>query len=149
MANAALARKRHDTRELEAPCVPQRTMADLPQDMHIWPGLKLQACVKEREEHIINGLEYEVLAVGDRIVRLRKLDPSGDTDKHGAPFELPHKETALKMRLQHALCYYTAQGRTLRDGVVVCTDTSHPALSRRHLVTGIGRVGDTSSMEVM
>ena len=149
MINAALARQRHDTREIKAPCAPKGSMANLPQDMHIWPGLKLQACVKEREEHIINGLEYEVLAIGDSIVRLRKLDPSGDTDKHGAPFELPHKETALKMRLQHALCYYTAQGRTLRDGVVVCTDTSHPVFSRRHLITGIGRVGDTSSMEVM
>ena len=124
-------------------------MANLPQDMHIWPGLKHQACDKEREEHIINGLEYEVLAIDDIIVRLRKLDPSGDTDKHGALFELPHKEAALKLRLQHALCYYTAQGRTLRDGVVVCTDTNHPAFSRRHLITGIGRVGGTSLMEVM
>ena len=124
-------------------------MANLPEYMQVWPGLKLQACVKEREEHIINGLEYEVLAIDDSIVRLRKLDPSGETDKHGAPFELPHKETALKMRLQHALCYYTAQGRTLRDGVVLCTDTSHPAFSRRHLITGIGRVCETSLMEIM
>ena len=156
MANTELARQRHDTRDIKAPCVPKGSMANLPRDMHIRPGLKLQACVKEREEHIINGLEYEVLAIDDSIVRLRKLDPSGfhraegpDTDKHGAPFELPHKETALKMRLQHALCDHTAQGRPLHDGVVVCTDTSHPAFSRRHLITGIGRVGDTSSMEVM
>ena len=132
MISAALARQRHDTRDIKAPSVPKGPMANLPQDMHIWLGLKLQACVKEREEHLSNGPEYEVLAIGDRIVRLRKLDPSGDTDKHGAPFELPHKETALKMRLQHALCYYTAQGRTLRDGVVLCTDTSHPVFRRRH-----------------
>ena len=94
-------------------------------------------------------MEYEVLTFNDQIVRLRHLHPSSDFEKHGAPFELPHEETALKMRLQHALCYYTAQGRTLRDGLVVCTDTKHPAFSRRHLITGIGRVGDASLMQVM
>ena len=64
------------------------------------------------------------------------------------PFELPHAETATKLRLQHALCYYTAQGRTLRDGLVVCTDTEHPAFTIRHLITGIGRVGNGRDMEL-
>ena len=149
MTNQTLARRRHDTVLLKAPEVRRGSMANLPQDMHVWPGLKLQAVVKEREEKIVNGLEYEVLRVDDSIVQLRQLHPSGEPTKHGAPFELPHGEAALKMRLQHVLCYYAAQGRTLRDGLVLCTDTDHESFSRRHLITGIGRVGRGCDMEVL
>ena len=149
MINGKLSRERHDTRLIKPPAINHGSMANMPQDMCIWPGLKLQACVKEKETNITNGMEYEVLGFTDQIVGLRQLHPSGDAEKHGDPFELPHDEAALKMRLQHALCYYTAQGRTLRDGLVLCTDTKHPAFSRRHLITGIGRVGDASLMQVM
>ena len=44
------------------------SMANLPQDIKVWPGLKLQACVKEQGDNIINGLEYEVLGATDQIV---------------------------------------------------------------------------------
>lgn len=124
-------------------------MANQPQIMHTWPGVKLQACATECAENNTNGLEYEKLAIDDRTVRLRQLDPSKETGQHGAPLELPHNETALNMRLQHALSYYTSQNRTLRDGVVLRTATSHPAFDRRYIITGIGRAGDTSAMEVM
>ena len=149
VVNGRLARQRHDTRLMIPPIVPKGPMANMPQAMHVWPGLKLQVCVKEREENVVNGLEYEVMSVDDQTVRLRQLHPCGDPDKHGAPFELPHAQAALKMRLQHALCYYTAQGRTLRDGLVLCTDTDHKTFTRRHLITGIGRVGEGREMEIM
>ena len=110
--------------------------------------MKLQACVKVREANVVNGLEYEVVSFTKEKVELRRLHPSGDAAKHGVSFELPHAETALKTRLQHALCYYTAQGRTLKDGLVLCTDTDHQAFSRRQLITGIGRVGEGIDMEV-
>ena len=146
--NKRLAKGRNDTLELEPPDVKRGSMANLPQTMRIWPGIKLQACVKVREANVVNGLEYEVISTTKQNVELRRLHPSGDVAKHGVPFELPHAETALKMRQQHALCYYTAQGRTLRDGLVLCTDTDHQAFTRRHLITGIGRVGEGTEMEV-
>ena len=121
----------------------------MPLDMEVWPGLKLHACVKQGEEKIINGLEYEVLGTTGATVQLCQLHPSGEAAKHGEPFNLPHKETATKFRLQHALCYYTAQGRTLRDGLVLCSDAGHQAFSIRHLIVGLGRVGCGSDVEVM
>ena len=138
-----------DTQLLKPSEVRPGSMANLPQDMHVWPGIKLQACVKQREQNIVNGLEYEILSTTDTTVQLRQLHPSGDATKHGEPFELPHEETANKFRLQHALCYYTAQGRTLRDGLVICADTDHRMFSIRHLIVGIGRVGAAIDMEVM
>ena len=149
MVNGRLARQRMDAKLLKPVVIKPGSIANMPQNMYVWPGLKLQACVKQRELNIINGFEYEVLSTTDKIVQLRQLHPSGKVEKHGQPFELPHTETATKLRLQHALCYYTAQGRTLRDGLVLCTDTDHPAFSMRHLITGIGRVGIGTNMEVM
>ena len=52
------------------------------------------------------------------------------------------------MRLQHALCYYTAQGRTLRDGLVVMMDTDHKHFTKRHLIVGLGRVGEGRDVEI-
>ena len=147
--NEILARGRMDTQLLKPSEVRPGSMANLPQDMHVWPGIKLQACVKQREQNIVYGLEYEILSTTDMTVQLRQLHPSGDAAKHGEPFELPHEETANKFRLQHALCYYTAQGRTLRDGLVICADTDHAMFSIRHLIVGIGRVGAAIDMEVM
>ena len=121
--------------------------------MRLWPGLKLQACVKDGNDNsnATNRFEYEVMRVTAQKVELRKLHPSGDNERHppGAPFELSHGDTALKMRLQHALCYYTAQGRTLRDVLVVLTDTDHKTFSRRDLITGLGRVGEGRDMQVI
>ena len=146
--NKRLAKGRNDTLELEPADVKRGPMANMPQKMRIWPGTTLPACVKVREANEVNGLEYEVICTTNQNVELRRLHPSGDVAKHGVPFELPHAETALKMILQHALCYYTAQGRTLRDSLVLCTDTDHQAFTRRHLITGIGRVCEGTDMEV-
>ena len=128
--------------QLTAPAVCRGSLANLPQDMSVWPGLKLLGCVKKSDEKTTNGMEYEVMAVDDSTVTLRKLHPSGDPEKHGAPFALSHSETALRMRPQHALCYYTAQGRTLRDGPVTLMDTGHRHCTLRHLVVGLSRVGE-------
>ena len=140
--NERLAAARPDAVPLTAPAVRRGSMANLPQDMRVWPGLKLLGCVKRSDEKTTNGIEYEVLAVDDRTVVLRKLHPSGDTEKHGAPFELSHSEAALRMRPQHALCYYTAQGRTLRDGPVTLMDTGHRHFTKRHLIVGLSRCGE-------
>ena len=42
------------------------------------------------------------------------------------------------MRLTHAICYYTVQGRTLRDHTLLL-DTSHNNFSRRALIVGLSR----------
>ena len=42
------------------------------------------------------------------------------------------------MRLTHAMCYYTVQGRTLRRHTLLL-DTTHPNFSRRALIVGLSR----------
>ena len=42
------------------------------------------------------------------------------------------------MRLTHAMCFYTVQGRTLRDHTLLI-DTNHPKFSRRALIVGLSR----------
>ena len=102
-------------------------MLNKPQAMRVWPGLKLLGCMKQSDALTTNGLEYEVLGTTDSTVRLRSLDPSGK-EQHGTPFELSYPDTARRMRLQHALCYYTCEGRTFRDGLCVLYDTDHKFL---------------------
>ena len=122
-------------------------MANRPQPMKVWPGLKLLGCVQVSDEKTTNGMEYEVLGATATTVRLRKLDPSRKQE-HGEPFELPHAEAALRMRLQHALVYYSSEGRTFRDGLCVLYDTKHRFFSRRHLIVGLSRCGEGIDVQV-
>ena len=78
----------------------------------------------------------------DTQIELRLLQPDGDEDKHGQPFLLTYEETATRMRLQHALCYYTSQGRAFRYGPCVLHDTKHRHFTKRHLIIGLSRCGE-------
>ena len=92
-------------------------------------------------------MEYEVLGTTGTTVLLRKLDPSRKQE-HGKVFELTHEETALRMRLQHALVYYPSEGRTFRDGLCVLYDTKNRYFSRRHLIVGLSRCGEGCDVQV-
>ena len=139
----------HSTTIELCPAEMQKHMANRPQNMFIWVGLKLLACVKDsnKDTRIKNGMEYEVLAFTDSTVTLRQLHPA-TPDKNGEPFTLPHDVCALVMRLQHALCYYSTQGRTLRDGRVRLTQTSHMHFTKRHLIVGLSRTGHGQDVEI-
>ena len=132
---------------LTPPNVSKRRMANRPQPMRVWPGLKLLGCVTISDEKTTNGMEYEVLGTTGTTVLLRKLDPSRKQE-HGKAFELSHEETALRMRLQHALVYYSSEGRTFRDGLCVLYDTKHKHFSRRHLIVGLSRCGEGCDVQV-
>ena len=83
---------------------------------------------------------YQVLGWSDETVQLQQLHLA-NPENNGNPFDLPYSECALKMRLQHALCYYSTQGRTLRDGLVCLTNTDHKHFTKRHLIVGLSRTG--------
>ena len=51
---------------------------------------------------------------------------------------VPLEDIPAVMRLTHAMCYYTVQGRTLR-GHTLLLDTTHPEFSRRALIVGLSR----------
>ncbi len=49
------------------------------------------------------------------------------------------EEVCTQLRLCHSLCYYTCQGRTIRDRHIVLLDTSHHHFSVRALIVGLSR----------
>jgi hypothetical protein len=51
---------------------------------------------------------------------------------------VPLVDIPAVMRLTHAMCYYTVQGRTLQ-GHTLLLDTTHPNFSRRALIVGLSR----------
>ena len=146
--NKRIAWRHGITVEIEPPMIKQ-SMTNLPQTMIMWPGIKLLACVKDstKDKNIINGMEYEVLAFTDTDVTLRKLHPALPA-KNAEPFTLTHDDCALQMRLQHALCYYSTQGRTLIDGRIRLMDTDHAFFTKRHLIVGLSRTRRGSDVEI-
>ena len=52
---------------------------------------------------------------------------------------VPWEEVCAQLRLCHSLCYYTCQGRTIRDRHIVLLDTTHQHFSVRALIVGLSR----------
>ncbi len=66
---------------------------------------------------------------------------------------VPLDDACAQLRMCHAVCYYTSQGRTVRDRHIVLLDTTHQHFSVRALIVGLSRathgrwlhVGDDNS----
>ena len=66
---------------------------------------------------------------------------------------VPLEDVCEQLRLCHAMCYYTCQGRTVRDRHIVLLDTRHKHFSVRAIIVGLSRathgkylhVGDDNS----
>ena len=52
------------------------------------------------------------------------------------------------LRLAHAMCYYTCQGRTVRDHHIVLLDTTHEHFSVRALIVGLSRATHGSWLHI-
>ena len=69
---------------------------------------------------------------------------------------IPREEMCTQFRLAHAMCYYTVQGRTIKDRHIVLLDTDHHWFSVRHLIVGLSRathgdwlhIGDNASERI-
>ena len=57
----------------------------------------------------------------------------------GEEIEVPIGEIPYLLRLTHAMCYYTIQGRTIRNKHILLIDTEHRNFSRRALIVGLSR----------
>jgi hypothetical protein len=106
-----------------------RGLANIRQDMRIWKGIVLMAVCKSTGTTLRNGLRYQVVdwgnadkaPCGDK-VRLVQID---DSSQHiGEPFEITKEAVAEKLRLTHALCYFSVQARTIR-GPLRLAQTDH------------------------
>ena len=123
-------------------------MSSQPQAMYLRPGMSVLGCSGERKK-IINGCEYVVTAVSDdSVVVDMHADFRTGNDAKELGVTLTHPEASRWLRLAYARCYYTSQGRTLRDAVVVMLDTGHKHFSVRHLIVGISRVPRGSDLMI-
>ena len=53
-----------------------------------------------------------------------------------------------QLRMAHAMCYYTSQGRTIRDRHIVLLDTTHQLFSVRALIVALSRATHGSYLHV-
>ena len=115
---------------------------------------------------VVQGITYEVTAISNEGITLcmtedfrRKestapreagnddaasndgYDDVGVIDVFNAKEEIKveHQDVTLLLGMSHALCYYSAQGRTLRDEHIMLLDTENPYFSRRALIVGMSR----------
>ena len=106
-----------------------------PQDMLLWPKIELIGCPRGRGKKydVVQGVVYTLLYIGPFSV-LRMRPEYGDDE-----IEVPLQEIPYLLRLTHCMCYYTIQGRTIRDKHILLIDTEHPNFSRRALIVGLSR----------
>jgi hypothetical protein len=91
-----------------------------------------------------NGLRYEVLELGEAF-GLRNVGDDGEA--RGEPFALALDEVAKKLRLTHALCYFSTQARTIY-GPMRLEQTSHPRFEMTYLIVGLGHGPTGADIEV-
>ena len=106
------------------------------QDMYIWPGIVLMARTKGIDAKIRNGLRYKVLTMSGGAFELVQVDDENEVK--GESFPMSEADLAAKMRLTHALTYFSSQARTI-TGSLRLVDTDHVRFTIRHLIVGLGR----------
>ena len=92
-----------------------------------------------------NGTRYVVSGIHGEEFELTPID---DNDKAtGASFRMDAAELGVKMRLTHAITYFSSQARTIHSGLRL-TDTDKARFSIRHLIVGLGRAPVGCNVEV-
>ena len=108
-------------------------MASQPQDMLLNPGMRLLGAGQSKK--VFNGVEYIVREVDERRVVVQAAPEYGG----GEEIVLNHEDASRYLRLRYAMCYFTVQGRTFRDHILLL-DKLSPQFSVRHLIVGLSRV---------
>ena len=79
--------------------------------------------------------EYVVREIGEDRVVVQSAPEYGGGD----PIVLNFEDASRYLRLRYAMCYFTVQGRTFRDHILLL-DKQSPRFSVRHLIVGLSRV---------
>ena len=101
-----------------------------------------------------NGVRYNVLAITEEedqdnaLTHMFELIAISDEDEHvGNSFFLSKEEMGSKMRLSHAITYFSSQARTIY-GPLRLAQTSNKRFTIRHLIVGLGRGPLSADLEV-
>ncbi len=121
--------------------------ANQPQDMKVWQGIVLIARCGSKEKNLKNGVRYKLLAItaesdsdDDAAASPNfELTAVDDEEKQlGTSFMMTREELGSKMRLSHAITYFSSQARTIHGGLRLA-QTSSKLFTLRHLIVGLGR----------
>jgi hypothetical protein len=127
-----------------------------PQSMRIWPcaskdkldGIHLIGCPRgSGKQFVVQGVIYCVMDITENEVELQMMPEYC----HGAKDELvkiPIDEVCSQLRPTHAMCYYTMQGRTVKNRHMVLLDTDSMHFSVRALIVGLSRVEEGSFLHI-
>ena len=97
------------------------------------------------DAQIKNGLRYKVLTMGGGVFELVQVDDENKVK--GKSFPMSEADLAAKMRLTHALTYFSSQARTI-TGSLRLVDTDHVRFTIRHLIVGLGRAPNGCDVHV-
>jgi hypothetical protein len=132
-----------------------------PQDMHVWPGLKMIGCRGSRR--VVNQLTYTVVSIsGD--ADSGDDDSDGDTDasdeeppngrriklrsEDGKTIVLDERTFVKSMRLAYAVTCHCVQGLTITDERVWFMDAAGTYTTKRHYLVAISRVRDPRNLGI-
>ena len=130
-----------------------------PQSMIIWCGIELIGCPRGTGTTrcgVVQGVVYTVTLIDDANVYLTMNSeyqtvpehaedddedlPDSDVAKAPSQITIPKLDVPKLLRLTHAMCYYTIQGRTLKNKRVLLLDTGVQYFTSRALIVGLSRV---------
>ena len=109
--------------------------------MKVWEGIVLMARCGSNEKRLKNGVRYKIVALTDEgdedpDFELRRVKDQGEVV--GESFLMSKEELGSKMRLTHAVTYFSTQARTIVGGLRLA-QTSSRLFTLRHLIVGLGR----------
>ena len=125
-----------------------------PQSMYLWVGMDLIGCPRGSGKQLtVQGVIYTVTAICEDALELQMRPEYCTRGADDEKARVPLDEACTQLRMCHAMCYYTCQGRTVRDRHIALLDVRHPHFTARALIVGLshathGRylhVGDENS----
>ena len=86
----------------------------------------------------VQGVLYVVTAITEDALELQMHRDycRGAKDER---ISVPMDDACAQLRMSHAMCFYTCQGRNVRDRHIVLLDTTHKHFSVRALIVGLSR----------
>ena len=121
--------------------------------MHLKPGTIMIGCAAGSKK-ILSGIEYTVTSVNELYVAVTLRQPWRTSDDRRAGMNtkeleatvahednivLDYTETSRWLRLGYAITYYSVEGRTIPDRLILLLDTANRHFSVRNLIVGLSR----------
>ena len=107
------------------------------QAMKVWVGLEMLCCRRKYEKNSCVSVAVYIVDGWDTASITVSLHD--DYTENEQKIILSHTKAAEILRLQHALCDASIQGRTFRDTHIVLLDLDNPNVSMRDIITAMSR----------